>query len=249
MDYTKGGNDAMIKNLQDFGITEEQFRQLMADYPKSAEFLEQHIREDDTLDFLGNQALVEMIKNNQAAMLEDNDFMNSPEKQNDEINSEAKNETEIEYELTEDVVEEDNDQSEENSSENKPALKEEIAEKKQTANIQRDGADPNKEEGTQKTKQKRRRKTVAKPAVDIPSAIDRVPATDLRKFYAQNFTIKPEKIFYLDDETIRKNVKDKFFCLEMNDRFVFFKKNTIMISIDKKTFVEAEENRGELIHG
>lgn len=40
MDHIKGGNDIMIKNLQDFGITEEQFQQLMADYPKSAEFLE-----------------------------------------------------------------------------------------------------------------------------------------------------------------------------------------------------------------
>lgn len=229
----------MIKNLQDFGITEEQFRQLMADYPKSAEFLEQHIREDDTLDFLGNQALAEMIKNNQTAMPEDNDFMNSPEKQNDEINSETENETEAEYELTE--ADTESNQIAEDSSENKPAYKEEIVEEKQTTNVQEDEPEKNEKNAAQRPKQKRKRKVATKFSVDIPSAIDRVPATDLRKFYAQNFAIKPEKIFYLDDESIRKNVNEKYFCLETQDRFVLFKKNTTMISIDKTISIEVEE--------
>lgn len=239
MDHIKGGNDIMIKNLQDFGITEEQFQQLMADYPKSAEFLEQHIREDDTLDFLGNQALVELIKNNQTAMLEDNDFMNSPEKQNDEINSETENETEAEYELTE--ADTESDQITEDPSGNKPVSKEEIVEEKQTTNVQGDEEENNEKNAAQRPKQKRKRKVATKFSVDIPSAIDRVPATDLRKFYAQNFSIKPEKIFYLDDESIRKNVNEKYFCLEIQDRFVLFKKNTTMISIDKKTSTEVEE--------
>lgn len=239
MDHIKGGNDIMIKNLQDFGITEEQFRQLMADYPKSAEFLEQHIREDDTLDFLGNQALAEMIKNNQTAMPEDNDFMNSPEKQNDEINSETENGTEAEYELTE--ADTESNQIAEDSSENKPAYKEEIVEEKQTTNVQEDEPEKNEKNAAQRPKQKRKRKVATKFSVDIPSAIDRVPATDLRKFYAQNFAIKPEKIFYLDDESIRKNVNEKYFCLETQDRFVLFKKNTTMISIDKTISIEVEE--------
>lgn len=72
--------------------------------------------------------MVELIKNNQIAVLEDNDFMNSPEKQNDEINSETENETEAEYELTD--ADTENDQITEDPSGNKPVSKEEIVEGK-----------------------------------------------------------------------------------------------------------------------
>ena len=93
----------------------------------------------------------------------------------------------------------------------------------------------NKEIKTEpKTKPKRTRKAQKTPAVEVESEIDHIPNVMLRKFYAENFSVKPEKIFFMDDASVREKVDEKYIVVERNNDYLFLKRNTSVISMAKE---------------
>jgi len=79
----------------------------------------------------------------------------------------------------------------------------------------------------------RRKKTEPKDTLDIETDIDEVPGVILRKFYAENFSIKPEKIFYMDDEMVKETVGNKFIVIEKDESYLFIKRTAGVISVRK----------------
>lgn len=93
----------------------------------------------------------------------------------------------------------------------------------------------NKEVKTEpKAKPKRTRKTQKTPAVEVESEIDHIPSVTLRKFYAENFSVKPEKIFFMDDASVREKVDEKYIVIERDSDYLFLKRNTSVISMAKE---------------
>ena len=93
----------------------------------------------------------------------------------------------------------------------------------------------NKEIKTEpKAKPKRTRKAQKAPAVEVESEIDRIPNVMLRKFYAENFSIKPEKVFFMDDASVREKVDEKYIVVERSNDYLFLKRNTSVISMAKE---------------
>ena len=96
-------------------------------------------------------------------------------------------------------------------------------------------APENKEIKTEpKAKPKRTRKAQKAPAVEVESEIDRIPNVMLRKFYAENFSVKPEKIFFMDDASVREKVDEKYIVVERSNDYLFLKRNTSVISMAKE---------------
>ena len=85
-----------------------------------------------------------------------------------------------------------------------------------------------------KAKPKRTRKAQKAPAVEVESEIDRIPNVMLRKFYAENFSVKPEKIFFMDDASVREKVDEKYIVVERSNDYLFLKRNTSVISMAKE---------------
>lgn len=81
---------------------------------------------------------------------------------------------------------------------------------------------------------KKRTKRKEKKVVDFPSDIDKAPSRTLRVFYAENFPVKPEKIFYMDDETVKEYVDARYIVIEKDDSFVFLKKNANVVVVAKE---------------
>mgnify|MGYP000689105814 CR=1 FL=1 len=88
----------------------------------------------------------------------------------------------------------------------------------------------NEDETHKKTKRVRRKTTLL---AEIPSESNSVPSTILRKFYANNFTIKPEKIFFMDDDAVKEKIDEKYIVLVRENDYLFLKKNTSIISVAK----------------
>lgn len=61
-----------------------------------------------------------------------------------------------------------------------------------------------------------------------------VPPSVLRKFYAENFTVKLDKIFFMDDESVKAKVDEKFVVLEREQDYIFLRRNTAIISVKKE---------------
>lgn len=82
-------------------------------------------------------------------------------------------------------------------------------------------------------KPRTRKKRKADDSVTIDSDIDEVPAIELRKFLAENFSVKPEKIFFMDDAGIKEKVDERYIVISRNDAFVFIRRTASMIVLSK----------------
>lgn len=89
------------------------------------------------------------------------------------------------------------------------------------------------EQAEAKPKAKRTKK---KPAVtvEVESEIEAIPSVMLRKFYAENFSVKPEKIFYMDDATVKEKVDERYIVIERDNDFLFLKRTAAVISVSKE---------------
>lgn len=89
------------------------------------------------------------------------------------------------------------------------------------------------EQAEAKPKAKRTKK---KPAitVEVESEIEAIPSVTLRKFYAENFSVKPEKIFYMDDATVKEKVDERYIVIERDNDFLFLKRTAAVISVPKE---------------
>ena len=85
-----------------------------------------------------------------------------------------------------------------------------------------------------KEKPKRTRRAQKAPAVEVESEIDRISNVMLRKFYAENFSVKPEKIFFMDDASVREKVDEKYIVIERENDCLFLKRNASVISMAKE---------------
>lgn len=92
-------------------------------------------------------------------------------------------------------------------------------------------------ESTEQTEAKpKTKRTKKKPAVtvEVESEIEAIPSVMLRKFYAENFSVKPEKIFYMDDATVKEKVDERYIVIERSNDFLFLKRTAAVISIPKE---------------
>lgn len=90
-----------------------------------------------------------------------------------------------------------------------------------------------KSEDIPKRKTRSKRKKSA-PTTEIPSEIDSVPCTVLRRFYAENFSVKPEKIFFMDDDSVREKISEKYIVVEREADYLFLKRATTVVSVSKE---------------
>ena len=92
-------------------------------------------------------------------------------------------------------------------------------------------------ESTEQTEAKpKAKRTKKKPAVtvEVESEIEAIPSVMLRKFYAENFSVKPEKIFYMDDATVKEKVDERYIVIERDNDFLFLKRTAAVISVPKE---------------
>lgn len=92
-------------------------------------------------------------------------------------------------------------------------------------------------ESTEQTEAKpKTKRTKKKPAVtvEVESEIEAIPSVMLRKFYAENFSVKPEKIFYMDDATVKEKVDERYIVIERSNDFLFLKRTAAVISVPKE---------------
>ena len=91
--------------------------------------------------------------------------------------------------------------------------------------------DKSRTDESEKPRTRKRRKT--DEPVTIDSDIGEVPAIELRKFLAENFSVKPEKIFFMDDAGVKEKVDERYIVISRNDAFVFIKRTASMIVLSK----------------
>ena len=87
------------------------------------------------------------------------------------------------------------------------------------------------------TKQEAATKTSKKESLNdsvINTDIKKTPAIILRKFFASNYNVKPEKIFFMDDKSVAEKINEKYIVLERKNDYIFIKRNTNIISIKKE---------------
>ena len=80
----------------------------------------------------------------------------------------------------------------------------------------------------------KRTKRKSAPVVEVQSEIDTIPSTVLRRFYAENFTIKPEKVFYMDDASVKEKVDERYIVVERESDYLFLKRTAAVISVPKE---------------
>lgn len=101
------------------------------------------------------------------------------------------------------------------------------------------GAEPGTHllESTEQTEAKPKAKRTKKKSavtVEVESEIEAIPSVTLRKFYAENFSVKPEKIFYMDDATVKEKVDERYIVIERDNDFLFLKRTAAVISVPKE---------------
>ncbi len=92
-------------------------------------------------------------------------------------------------------------------------------------------------ESTEQTEAKPKAKRTKKKSavtVEVESEIEAIPSVMLRKFYAENFSVKPEKIFYMDDATVKEKVDERYIVIERDNDFLFLKRTAAVISVPKE---------------
>ena len=112
----------------------------------------------------------------------------------------------------------------------------EEAKTEESTQVEQKTEDPENKEvkAEPKAKPKRTRKAQKAPAVEVESEIDRISNVMLRKFYAENFSVKPEKIFFMDDASVREKVDEKYIVIERENDCLFLKRNASVISMAKE---------------
>ena len=90
------------------------------------------------------------------------------------------------------------------------------------------------EEPDESEKPKTRKRRKSEEQIEITSDIEKVPAVDLRKFLADNFSIKPEKIFFLDDAGVREKIDEKYIVIARDDAFIFVKRSYVLPVISRQ---------------
>lgn len=107
---------------------------------------------------------------------------------------------------------------------------------KESTQVEQKTEDPENKEVKAKPKEKpkRTRRAQKAPAVEVESEIDRISNVMLRKFYAENFSVKPEKIFFMDDASVREKVDEKYIVIERENDCLFLKRNASVISMAKE---------------
>ena len=83
----------------------------------------------------------------------------------------------------------------------------------------------------EKPKTKRAKKKT--PTTEVVSEIDTIPNIVLRRFYAENFNVKPEKIFYMVDASVKEKIDEKYIIIERESDYLFLKRTAAVISISK----------------
>lgn len=106
----------------------------------------------------------------------------------------------------------------------------------ESTQVEQKNEDPENKEVKAKPKEKpkRTRRAQKAPAVEVESEIDRISNVMLRKFYAENFSVKPEKIFFMDDASVREKVDEKYIVIERENDCLFLKRNASVISMAKE---------------
>ena len=94
-------------------------------------------------------------------------------------------------------------------------------------------SEEDKSQTEESEKPRTRKKRKADDPVTIDSDIDEVPAIELRKFLAENFSVKPEKIFFMDDTGVKEKIDERYIVISRNDAFVFIKRTASMIVLSK----------------
>lgn len=95
-------------------------------------------------------------------------------------------------------------------------------------------AAPEDLEDPESEKPKTRKRRKIEDQIEISSDIEEVPAVELRKFLADNFSIKPEKIFFLDDAGVREKIDEKYIVIARNDVFIFVKRSYVLPVINRQ---------------
>lgn len=166
-----------------------------------------------------------------------------PPMEDDEQPEPSDADTESEDEISENPTgDEENAQEIKNTNaesgfEDKPADDEDDTEDNvEDADENNEITDENEDENThaeepEKPRVRKKRKT--EEPVTIDSDIDEVPAIELRKFLAENFSVKPEKIFFMDDAGVKEKVDERYIVISRNDAFVFIRRTASMIALSK----------------
>ena len=50
---------------------------------------------------------------------------------------------------------------------------------------------------------------------------------------AENMNVKPEKIFFMDDATVKEKVDEKYIFIERSDDYIVMKKGSAVLSVKK----------------
>lgn len=97
------------------------------------------------------------------------------------------------------------------------------------ANAETDAGDTGSESNTPTRKRKKKEQVQA----ELDTDIDEVPAVELRKFLAENFSVKPEKIFFLDDAGVKEKIDEKYAVIARGDRFFFIKRSYVIPVVER----------------
>lgn len=166
-----------------------------------------------------------------------------PPMEDDELPEPSDADTENKNEISENPTgDEENAQESKNTNaesdfEDKPADDEDDTEDNiEDADENNEIEDENEEDKSrtdESEKPRTRKKRKADDPVTIGSDIDEVPAIELRKFLAENFSVKPEKIFFMDDTGVKEKIDERYIVISKNDAFVFIKRTASMIVLSK----------------
>ena len=212
----------LLEKAQSYGMETDELMNILSDDPKNRRFFE-HRNMTEKLDPVTERALVEIMskqptvssiatKNDTVSKVTNSETMNQNTESIDDLDANTafpvqnKNEKQDPMESEADVVKPDVNSG--------------------NHSMQND----NESETHKKTKRVRRKTTLL---AEIPSESNSVPSTILRKFYANNFTIKPEKIFFMDDDAVKEKIDEKYIVLVRENDYLFLKKNTSIISVAK----------------
>lgn len=123
---------------------------------------------------------------------------------------------------------------EENAGENENTNAEEGVEAITETTDVKEGEEAETEEVTEADIDKKARgKKKTEVMAELSSDIEHVPAVELRKFLANNFSVKPEKIFFMDDKGVMEKVNEKYIVIEKDDMYIFIKRSTPLVIISK----------------
>lgn len=200
-----------------YNMYESELKDFLLSDTKNVRFFKNHPLTGE-LDAAADRAIDEIME--KAGFLpssKSSAFMNEPESETKEVSSEEPSEN-----GTEEPV---------RKQEDTEAVESDVP--KSDVNVNPTGQESESNESQSKRAQTRSRKKKPNPVVEVESEIDVVPNMVLRKFYAENFSVKPEKIFFMDDASVKEKVDEKYIVMERDDDYLFMKRTASVISVKK----------------